>query len=466
MDEIMTDVMILAAGLGTRMKSRRAKVLHELAGRPLVAHVVRAAFALNPKTIITIVGHQAEDVEKAVREEAVRLVANGADARPELLFALQTEQRGTGHAVMAARELLKGKTEPLIITAGDVPMMQSAMLKRLVEKHKAEQNDATVLTVMLDDPFGYGRILRDEAGNYLRCVEQKDAAPEELAVKEVNVSIYCFNPQALITALEHLNNDNAQNEYYLTDVPQILMNQGKRLGLFCYENPQEVRGINTRVELAELERDLREKKLRELMLAGVTIIDPATTYIHDDVEIGQDTVIHPQVIIEGRSRIGASCTIQSWTRLKDVKIGDEVMIKNSCVIEDCTLHNRVQVGPFARLRMNAEFDEQSVIGNFVEVKKSKIGKGTKAQHLTYLGDATLGDKVNIGAGTITCNYDGVRKHETHIEDHVKIGSDTMLVAPVRVGRGSVTGAGTVVTKDVPPDSLAVGVPAIVKKKLK
>ncbi len=462
----MADVMILAAGLGTRMKSRRAKVLHELAGRPLVAHVVRAAFALNPEVLLTIVGHQADDVEKAVRDEAVRLVTSGAEAKPELLFALQTEQRGTGHAVLAARELLKGKTNPLVVTAGDVPMMQSAMLQRLVEKHNAEQNDATVLTVMLDDPFGYGRIIRDEEGHYLRCAEQKDGTPEELAVKEVNVSIYCFNPQSLLAALEHLRSDNAQNEYYLTDVPQILMSQGKRLGLFCYENPEEVRGINTRVELAELEGNLREKKLRELMLAGVTLIDPATTYIHADVEIGQDTVIYPQVIIEGRSRIGVACTIQSWTRLKDVQIGDEVTIKNSCVIEDCILHNQVSVGPFARLRMNAEFEEKAVIGNFVEVKKSKVGKGTKAQHLTYLGDATLGERVNIGAGTITCNYDGVRKHETHIEDDVKIGSDTMLIAPVRVGRGSVTGAGTVVTKDVPPDSLAIGVPAVVKKKLR
>jgi bifunctional UDP-N-acetylglucosamine pyrophosphorylase / glucosamine-1-phosphate N-acetyltransferase len=466
MDEIMADVMILAAGLGTRMKSRRAKVLHELAGRPLVAHVVRAAFAVNPQTLVTIVGHQAEAVEKAVRDEAVQLVTHGAEAKPELLFALQTEQRGTGHAVMAARELLKGKSNPLIITAGDVPMMQGEMLQRLVEKHHTEENDATVLTVRLDDPFGYGRIIRDAQGKYIRCVEQKDGTPEELAIKEVNVSIYCFNPQALLGALEHLNNDNAQNEFYLTDVPQILMNQGKRLGLFCYENPDEVRGINTRVELADLERDLREKKLRELMLAGVTLIDPATTYIHADVEIGQDTIIHPQVIIEGRSRIGAGCTIQSWTRLKDVQIGDEVTIKNSCVIEDCTLHNYVSVGPFARLRMNAEFEEKSVIGNFVEVKKSKIGKGTKAQHLSYLGDATLGERVNIGAGTITCNYDGVRKHETHIEDDVKIGSDTMLIAPVRVGRGSVTGAGSVITKEVPPDSLAIGVPAVVKKKLR
>jgi bifunctional UDP-N-acetylglucosamine pyrophosphorylase/glucosamine-1-phosphate N-acetyltransferase len=263
-----------------------------------------------------------------------------------------------------------------------------------------------------------------------------------------------------------LKSDNAQNEYYLTDVPQILMNQKKRLGIFRYENTEEVRGINTRLELAELERQLREKKLRELMLSGVTLLDPATTYIQQDVFIGQDTVIHPQVVIEGNSRIGANCTIHSWSRLTNVQIDDAVTVNNSCIIENTILHKGASVGPFARLRMNTEIGENASIGNFVEVKKSKIGKGTKAQHLSYLGDATLGEKVNIGAGTITCNYDGVRKHETIIEDNVKIGSDTMLIAPVRIGQGSVTGAGTVVTKDLPPNSLAVGAPAVIKKQLK
>jgi bifunctional UDP-N-acetylglucosamine pyrophosphorylase/glucosamine-1-phosphate N-acetyltransferase len=462
----MTDVMILAAGLGTRMKSQRAKVLHELAGRPLVAHLVRAAFALNPSSIITIVGHQAESVEKAVGDEVTQLIEQGSEARPELFFALQTEQKGTGHAVMAAREVLKNRTAPLVITAGDVPMLQSATLKRLVDTHNTEANDATVLTVMMDEPFGYGRIIRDAEGRYVRCVEQKDGSPEELAVKEINVSIYCFNPSALLGALEHLKSDNAQNEYYLTDVPQILMNQKKRLGIFRYENTEEVRGINTRLELAELEKQLREKKLRELMLSGVTLLDPATTYIQQDVSIGQDTVIHPQVVIEGNSRIGANCTIHSWSRLTNVQIDEAVTVNNSCIIENTILHKGASVGPFARLRMNTEIGENASIGNFVEVKKSKIGKGTKAQHLSYLGDATLGEKVNIGAGTITCNYDGVRKHETIIEDNVKIGSDTMLVAPVRIGQGSVTGAGTVVIKDLPPNSLAVGAPAVIKKQLK
>jgi bifunctional UDP-N-acetylglucosamine pyrophosphorylase/glucosamine-1-phosphate N-acetyltransferase len=462
----MTDIMILAAGLGTRMKSRRAKVLHELAGLPLVAHAIRAAFKLAPEAIFTVVGYQAQEVERAVRDEAARLIERGAEARPDLRFVLQSEQRGTGHAVMSARDELASRTGSLIIVAGDGPMIKSETLRHLAETHAAERNDATVLTVCMDDPTGYGRVIRDAENRFSRVVEQKDASPEELAVREVCVSIYCFEIPALLVALDHLNTDNAQGEYYLTDAPRIMQAQGKQVGLLCHSQPEEVLGVNTRLELAELERKLRDVKLRELMLSGVTIIDPATTYIHQDVEIGQDTVIYPQVIIEGASRIGSGCTIQSWTRLKNVTIEDDVLVRNSSVIEDCLIRRSATIGPFARLRMNAEIGEKAAIGNFVEVKKSKIGKGTKASHLSYLGDATLGDNVNIGAGTITCNYDGVRKNETIIEDGVKIGSDTMLVAPVRVGRGSMTGAGAVVTKDVPPDSLAVGVPAVVKKKLK
>ncbi|HSB11347.1 MAG TPA: bifunctional UDP-N-acetylglucosamine diphosphorylase/glucosamine-1-phosphate N-acetyltransferase GlmU [Blastocatellia bacterium] len=462
----MTDIMILAAGLGTRMKSRRAKVLHELAGLPLISHVLRAALELAPEAVFTVVGHQAEDVEKAVRDAAARLAAHGSKARPELRFVLQAEQRGTGHAVMAARELLAGRGGHLVVLPGDAPLIEASTLIRLVSVHNAEKNDATMLTARMEDPTGYGRIIRGKNGCLLRCVEQKDASPEELTVKEVGVSIYCFDVGPLLEALDHLTTDNAQGEFYLTDVPAILQARGKRVGLLCHSNSEEVLGVNTRIELAELERRLRDRKLRQLMNSGVTMVDPATTYIQQDVEIGEDTVIHPQVIIEGETRIGAGCTIQSWTRLKNVEIGSGVTVRNSSVIEDSIIRDGATVGPFARLRAGADIGEKAGIGNFVEVKKSKIGRGTKASHLTYLGDATLGDRVNIGAGTVTCNYDGVRKNETVIEDDVKIGSDTMLVAPVRVGRGSVTGAGTVVTKDVPPDSLAVGVPAVVKKKLK
>jgi len=458
--------MILAAGLGTRMKSRRAKVLHELGGLPLVAHVLRAVFELVPEAVFVVVGHQAEEVERAVRDSAARLIEAYPTGSPDLHFVIQTEQKGTGHAVMAARELLADRSGQLVIVAGDAPLIEGATLKSLVEHHRAGKNDATMLTVVMDDPTGYGRIIRNKDGGLLRCIEQKDGSPEELAVREVGVSIYSFDVPALLAALDCLTTDNAQGEYYLTDVPRIMQEQGRTVGLLCHSSAEEVLGVNTRIELADLERKLREKKLRELMLSGVTIIDPSTTYIHRDVEVGQDSVIYPQVIIEGASQIGSGCTIQSWTRLKNVKICSGVTVRNSCVIEDSTILEGATIGPFARLRAGTEIGERAGIGNFVEVKKSKIGRGTKASHLTYLGDATLGDRVNIGAGTVTCNYDGVRKNETIIEDDVKIGSDTMLVAPVRVGRGSVTGAGSVVTKDVLPDSLVAGVPAVVKKKLK
>jgi len=462
----MMDVMILAAGLGTRMKSRRAKVLHELAGRPLIAHVLRATFKLAPEAVFTVVGHQADEVERVVRDYAAEFVEFDPKASPELQFVQQTEQKGTGHAVMAARDRIANRPGPLVIVAGDAPLIEGATLGHLVESHRAEKNDATMLTVVMDDPTGYGRIIRNKDNSLLRCVEQKDASPEELLVREVGVSIYCFEVAFLLAALDRLTTDNAQGEYYLTDVPRIMQQQGKKVGLLCHSSAEEVLGVNTRIELADLERKVRDKKLRELMLSGVTIIDPATTYIQPDVQIAQDAVVHPQVIIEGSSRIGTGTIVHSWTRLRNVVVGEGVVIRNSCVIEDSTIRDGATIGPFARLRAGAEIGEKAGIGNFVEVKKSKIGRGTKASHLTYLGDARLGERVNIGAGTVTCNYDGVRKNETVIEDDVKIGSDTMLVAPVKVGRGSVTGAGSVVTKDVPPDSLAVGVPAVIKKKLR
>ncbi len=460
----MADVLIMAAGLGTRMKSQRAKVLHHLAGRPLIAHVLRAAFGLSPQAIITVVGHQADEVEQAVRDEAARLAEGGGST--ELYFALQRHQRGTGHAVMAAREVLSAGRGSLIVLAGDGPMIRTETLARLAQTHASEKNDATVMTALLDDPRGYGRVIRDSRQKFARIVEQKDATPQELAIREVGVSIYCFEIPALLAALDHLTDDNAQGEYYLTDVPQLMAAAGGRVGLLIQEDVQEVLGINNRIELAELEDKLRREKLRELMLSGVTIVDPSATWIHADVEIGPDTIIHPQVIIEGATRIGSGCVIESWTRIKNTLIGDNVKIKNSCVIEDSRLASFSSAGPFARLRMQAEIGEKAVIGNFVEVKKSRLGRGTKASHLTYLGDATLGERVNIGAGTVTCNYDGVRKNPTLIEDDVKIGSDTMLVAPVKVGRGSVTGAGSVVIRDIPEDSLAAGVPAVVKRKLK
>jgi bifunctional UDP-N-acetylglucosamine pyrophosphorylase/glucosamine-1-phosphate N-acetyltransferase len=317
----------------------------------------------------------------------------------------------------------------------------------------------------MSDPIGYGRIVRNQKGEFVRIVEHRDASPEEQPIQEINTGIYCFQIEPLVSALDRLSPKNAQGEYYLPDVLGILKQDGHRIGSLLHDDPEEVRGINTRVELAEIEARIRRRVLEKLMLSGVTIVDPASTYVSAETAIGPDTIIHPQVIIEGDTHIGQECEIHSWSRIVDSTLGHRVQVKNSCVIVRSHLANDTVVGPFAHFRMDAELGEGSAIGNFVEVKKSKIGRKTKAMHLAYLGDATLGDRVNVGAGTITCNYDGKQKHPTFIEDDVKLGSDTMLVAPVRVGKGSVTGAGAVVTKDVPEKSLAVGVPAVVKKKL-
>lgn len=454
------NVLILAAGLGTRMKSDQAKVLHKLGSRPLIAHALRTAARLDPANIFVVVGHQAEAVEAAAR------AAVAPELAARLRFVHQAEQKGTGHAVMCAAEALKEVTGLLVVCYGDTPVVKSETLQKLVDEHERGDYSGTLLTMRLDDPPAYGRIVRDAAGNFLRIVEQRDCTPEERAITELNPGFYCFDIPALLPALEKLSPQNAQGEYYLTDVPQHMLAAGLRVGTLLHGDPHELDGINTRVELAAMWKRLRSETLNRLMLEGVTIIDPESTYIDDGVEIGRDTVIHPQVIIEGDTRIGSHCEIHSWSHLINVEIGDRCHILNGCVLTNSRLAGHNSVGPFAHLRMHAELKEEAVVGNFVEVKKSTLGRKTKSMHLTYLGDATIGERVNIGAATVTCNYDGKQKHPTVIEDDVKIGSDTMLVAPVRVGQGSVTGAGSVVTRDIPPDSLAVGAPARVKKKLK
>jgi bifunctional UDP-N-acetylglucosamine pyrophosphorylase/glucosamine-1-phosphate N-acetyltransferase len=454
-----THVLILAAGLGTRMKSDLAKVLHRLGGEPLIAQVVRSATALDPASIVVVVGHQAAEVEAAAR--AALAETPYAD---RLRFATQAEQRGTGHAVMSARDAFAAEDGSILIIYGDVPLVQSATLKRLVDEHTAGGYAGTLLTTQLDNPFGYGRIIRDADGHFTRIVEEKDGTPAERAINEINPGFYCFRIAQLLGALDKLTTANAQGEYYLTDVPELLQRTGLTVGTVRHRDAVELFGINTRAELAAAWKQLRSRILEQLMASGVTIVDPDSTYIDERVEIGRDTIIHPQVIIEGRSRIGRDCEINSWTHLINVEIGDSCRVLNSCRLVDTKLSGNNSVGPYAHLRMGAELGPEAVIGNFVEVKKSRIGHKTKSMHLTYLGDATIGDRVNIGAGTITCNYDGKRKHETHIEDDVKIGSDTMLVAPVRVGHGSVSGAGSVITEDVPPESLVVGVPAKVRKR--
>jgi bifunctional UDP-N-acetylglucosamine pyrophosphorylase/glucosamine-1-phosphate N-acetyltransferase len=456
--DVPLDVLIMAAGLGTRMKSGKAKVLHVLDGRPLIEHVCRTASSLNPRRIYVVVGHQAPEVEKAVTQ----------CLDPELVrFVLQAQQRGTGDAVIAAREALAKEDSTLLVLTGDVPLIKTETLKTFLEKHHSSGATCSLLSTRLENPTGYGRVIRDESGNFSRIVEQKDASPEEVHVKEINAGFYCFDTTKLFTALEQVQPTNAQGEYYLTDVPQIMHSNGEKVEVYLHPDSREVSGINTRAELAEFENLVRRRTIRRLMIeSGVTFIDPTRAYVSSEAKIGRDCVIHPDVVIEGKTVIGEGCVVRNGSRITNSVLGSEVTIKDHCVVVDSQIGSHCTVGPFAHLRMNAVLEERASVGNFVEMKKSTLGKESKSMHLTYLGDATIGEKTNIGAGTITCNYDGRQKHETVIEDNVKIGSDTMLVAPVRVGSGSVTGAGSVVTKDVPPDSLVAGVPAVVKKKLK
>lgn len=455
------DVLILAAGLGTRMRSNLAKVLHKLDGRPLINHVCRTATALAPRKVYVVIGHQGEEVKQAVLEEL---------DTEHAAFVWQQQQLGTGDAVNAAREFLADEDSTLLVLSGDVPMIRAETLAALVQQHRAHRGRGaacTILTVKFEDPTGYGRIVRDEAGLFDKIVEQKDASEEERKIREINSGIYCFNTRKLFEGLSKVENNNSQGEYYLTDVPSLLRQDGEDVAIYHHNDSYEIEGINNRVQLADLERVLRRRVIKKLMLDyGVTFIDPNNAYVSADAQIGRDTVIFPNVSIEGESAIGDGCTIRSGTRITNSKIGHGVEILDNCVIVNSEISNSCTVGPVAHLRGHAKMEEKAKVGNFVELKKTILGRGSKASHLTYLGDASIGEKTNIGAGTITCNYDGQNKHATTIGNNVRIGSDTMLVAPVKVGDNSVTGAGSVVTKDVPADSLVYGAPAKVRRSLK
>ena len=447
----------MAAGLGTRMKSKRAKVLHELGGLPLIAYVTRAAQALNPQTIVVVVGHQAEEVERAVLAEAGELAS----------FAVQAKQRGTGDAVESARSLLETSDSLVLVLSGDVPLIKVETLRKFIEHHHDSRADCTILSVRLENPTGYGRIIRDANNSFQKIVEHRDATDEQRQVKEINSGIYCFDARDLFRALRKVEPANDQGEYYLTDVAEIILRSGGKVDVYLHHDTREVSGINTRAELAEFENLVRRSAIRRLMIEnGVTFIDPSHAYVSAEAQIGRDTIIHPNVTIEGKCVIGEGCVIRAGVRITNSRLGDEVLVKDHSVIVDSQIESNCSVGPFAHLRMNAMLEEKATVGNFVELKKSRLKRGVKAMHLTYLGDATIGERTNIGAGTVTCNYDGTHKHETIIEEDVKVGSDTMLVAPVRVGARSMTAAGSVVTKDVPPDTLVAGVPARVKKRLK
>lgn len=454
------DILILAAGLGTRMRSSLAKVLHEVDGRPLISHVCRTAAALAPEKFYVVVGHQGGDVSRAVLKEL---------AEDQAVFVEQKEQLGTGDAVNSARSFLQDRDSTLLILSGDVPLIRPETLAGLIQEHYSHRGrgaSCTMLTVKLKDPTGYGRIVRGDDGAFERIVEQKDASDEERDIREINAGIYCFDTKKLFAALKGVQNKNAQGEYYLTDVPALLKAAGEDVSIFQHADSQEIEGVNNRAQLADIERMVRRRTLARLMLDyGVTFIDPKTAYVSESAKIGRDSVIYPNVTIEGETEIGDGCTIRSGSRIANSIIGRNVEIRDNCLIVDSSVSDGVAIGPMAHLRGHAEIGPEARIGNFVEVKKSKIGRGTKASHLTYLGDATIGENTNIGAGTVTCNYDGVRKNETHIGNNVKIGSDTMLVAPVSVGDGATTAAGSVVIDDVTSDTLVAGVPAKVKKKL-
>jgi bifunctional UDP-N-acetylglucosamine pyrophosphorylase/glucosamine-1-phosphate N-acetyltransferase len=435
-------VVILAAGQGTRMKSKLPKVLHPLAGRPLIEHVLQTANAVSPASVTLIVGHGADSVRE------------NTGSRPNVGFALQEPQLGTAHALQQAEKHLAGKQGTVILLSGDVPLLSATTLRRLIDTHHIAGAAATVVTAIVERPYGYGRIVRTK-GRIARIVEERDASPEVRQIREINSGIYAFDLAPLFDALRGIASQNAQGEFYLTDLIGIYRRRKLPVETLVVDNPQEIRGINSRTELAEVSRIVRQTKNEELMAAGVTIIDPATTYIDQDVEIGADTVIHPGVAIEGQSRIGAACEIHANVRIVDSEIADKAVINNFCLIIGSRIAEGASVGPFAHLRPETVVGEGAKIGNFVELKKTTMGPGSKANHLAYLGDATIGAKVNIGAGTITCNYDGTKKHPTIIEDGAFIGSDTQLIAPVRVGKGAYVGAGSSITEDVPDGALGI-----------
>jgi bifunctional UDP-N-acetylglucosamine pyrophosphorylase/glucosamine-1-phosphate N-acetyltransferase len=437
-----THVVILAAGQGTRMKSGLPKVLHRIGGRSLIEHVLRTAAALNPATVTAIVGHGAD----VVREQL--------GGRQNIRFAHQEPQLGTAHALQQAEQALTGHTGTVVLLSGDVPLLSPATLKRLVTVHRGADAAATVVTATVDRPYGYGRIVRAD-GRIARIVEERDATPAERQIKEINGGIYAFDLAPLFEALRSVASQNAQGEFYLTDLIAIYRRRKLTVETLMVDNPEEIRGINSRTELAEVSRVVRQTKNEELMAAGVTLVDPATTYIEPDVEVGRDTVIHPGVTIEGSTKIGAACEIRGNVRITDSEIGDQVTINNFCLIVGARVADGAAIGPFAHLRPQTDVREGAKVGNFVELKKTTLGAGSKVSHLSYLGDATVGANVNVGAGTITCNYDGMKKHQTVIEDGAFIGSDTQLIAPVTVGKGAYVGAGSSITEDVPAGSLGI-----------
>ena len=436
-------VVVLAAGKGTRMKSAVPKVLHEAAGLSLIERVLRTTAPLEPASIIVVVGYQASQIQEALGK------------RLGLAFALQEPQLGTGHALLQAEPMLADARGTLVLLSGDVPLLRPETVERLIRTHEERAAAATILTAVLSDADGYGRVVRS-AGEIASIVEHKDASPAEREIREINSGIYAFDLAPLFAALRTIGSSNAQREYYLPDLVKIYRGRGLKVETVRLDDPREILGVNSRKELADVATILRSEKNDELMAAGVTLVDPATAYIDPDVTIGPDTIIHPGVFLEGKTTIGSRCEIHSGVRLVNSSVDDGAILHNFCVIIDSHVGKGAQLGPFAHLRPQSHVGEEAKVGNFVELKKTVLGRGSKASHLTYLGDTTVGAKVNIGAGTITFNYDGTTKNPTVIEDGAFIGSDSQLIAPVRIGKDAYVAAGSSITEDVPAEALAIG----------
>lgn len=435
-----TVAVVLAAGLGTRMKSRKPKVLHEIAGVPLIEYVLAAVKQAGIEEIFLVLGHQGEKVKQVLG--------------PNYHYCYQREQLGTGHALQQAWPLLREYTEgTCLVLCGDTPLLKGQTLQKLIAKHKETKAKATVLTAVLDEPKGYGRILKDARG-IRKIVEENEATPTEKKVQEINTGTYCFALKSIWAGLKELSPANLQGEYYLTDIIRFLVEKGERVETLLLENSREALGINNRLQLAEVTAYLREEIIEQQMLQGVTIIDPAHTYIGKLVQIGQDTILYPGVILEGTTTIGENCRIGPYTRIMDSFVGADCVVQDS-VLWEVKVSRGCLIGPYSYLRPGTKLGEQVKIGDFVEVKNSRVGRGSKIPHLSYVGDSLLGEEVNVGAGTITCNYDGQKKNRTLLEDRVFVGSNTNFVAPVKVGQGAYIGAGSTITKDVPAEALAV-----------
>jgi bifunctional UDP-N-acetylglucosamine pyrophosphorylase/glucosamine-1-phosphate N-acetyltransferase len=438
--------IILAAGLGKRMRSASPKVLHPVCGRPVLFYSVEALKNIKADRIVVVIGHKGERVKEYFVDTGIT-------------FVEQEPQLGTGHAVSCTEKKFRTFKGDLLILSGDVPLIKTGTLKGLIRFHN--QNGATVsfIAAMPKDPTGYGRVVRDDTGGVIRIVEEKDATAKEKAIQEVNTGIYIIHSDFLYSNLNKLKRDNAQGEYYLLDLIPLAIRKKGKVAALTHMDSTEVMGVNNRVELAETNRIMRERINRAHMMNGVTMIDPHSTYIDHGIKIGRDTTIYPNAILNGGTSIGSGCIIEEGSKIIDSSLGRNVAIKSYSMIECSKIGNGVSVGPFARLRPGNVILDGAKIGNFVEVKNSRVGKGTKVNHLSYIGDADIGNGVNIGAGTITCNYDGMRKHKTTIHDGVFIGSDTQLIAPVEIGKEAYIGSGSTITKNVPPRSLALSRPA-------